>query len=88
MRAKCTMRVAILALWAMPDAIGQYRLEPIEVRTHSIEALVDYNTRKILPHAAPHHARLAVLYFESLFQKDRCNLRGKPLYAFHESLVT
>ena len=69
MHSKRGMPFAILALRPMSRAVSKNRFEPVEVSAHHINALICHQPRKILPHAFPHHAGLAMMNRETLFQK-------------------
>ena len=71
----------------MPRAVGQNRLQPIEVRTYNIQSLIRNDPRKILPHPSPHHARLAMIDLESLFEQNRRSPQCESLRALIEFLI-
>ncbi len=56
------------------------RLQPVEVGADYVHVLVCHHSCKVLPHAAAHYARLAVIHFESFFKQDgrRMNRRSSP----------
>src|SRR5262249_4510882 len=81
MRPESRMFVAILALRTHANAVGQRRLETIEVGAHDIYALIDTQARQVLPYASAHDAGLAVMYGETLFVQNCGHMCGEPLGA-------
>src|SRR5215831_17748817 len=53
--------VAILTYRTMTHAIGEYRLQAVEIRSPHIHSLVCDQPGKVLPHALAHNARFAVV---------------------------
>jgi hypothetical protein len=71
MRPKTGMRVAVLTLRAQPGAVGERRLETVEVGPYDIHALADGQSGQMLPNALAHDAGLAVIHGETLLVKNR-----------------
>ena len=87
MHSECRMVFAVLALRPLTSAICQDRLQPVEVRAHHVQALVGDQPSQILPHPLPHHARLAMVCCEPLFEQNRSDLRCKALDTSFESIL-
>src|SRR5438477_3806431 len=60
------MSLSVLALRTEPNAVGEYRLESIEVGSHDIHALIGHYARQVLPHALAHDARFPMVRGETL----------------------
>ena len=64
------MSVAVLAFRTQANAVGECRLETIEVGAYDIHALIGDQAREVLPNALAHDARLAVMHGETLFVQN------------------
>lgn len=78
------MSIKILCLGAVTNTVRENRLQPIEVRADNVWVLVDNHACKILPHATPHHARLAVIHRKSFFVQNRTDVCCKSIHTFCE----
>jgi len=79
MHLKRGIPFAILTLRPMSHAVRKDSFEPVEVRAHHINSLICHQPRKILTHALPHHARLAMMNRETFFQKYRRHAQRRLL---------
>src|SRR5262245_13017647 len=75
------MRLAVLALRSQANAVGERRLETIEVGARDIHALISDQARQVLPHALAHDARLAGMYAKTLFLQNGGHMGGETLRA-------
>jgi hypothetical protein len=87
MLLECWMVVAVLALRTVADAVGENRLEPIEVRAHDVDVLISHDSRKILPGILTHDAGLAMIRLKAFLKQDDGDVDRKSLYASVEGLV-
>jgi hypothetical protein len=82
------MPCVVLAGRAQANAVGQRRLQAIEICPDNIYTLVGNQTRQVLSNALPHDARLAVMYSESLFFQNRSGVRGEAGHPTLKILVS
>src|SRR5438034_10621663 len=85
-RTKRGMALAILALGAEANTVGEGCFEAIKVSPHDIHMLVQYHTRQVLPHALAHDSRLAIVHIESFLEQNGRNMGGKSLNISFEIL--
>src|SRR5258708_5307073 len=78
MGPKARMAFAVLALRTQPNAVSKYRLEPIEIRTPDVDALIRHQACQLLPPPLPHDPRLAVMYAKPLVKQNGTHHRGEP----------
>ena len=65
------MRIPILTLGTVPDAIAEYRLEPVEITSDDIRVPIYDHACQVLPYSLAHDAGLAMMHVETFFEKNR-----------------
>ena len=70
MQAEVRMRVAILALWTVADAICQRRFQTVEVRAADVDAIVGDQAGEVLTDAPAHDPGLAMVDGKTFFVED------------------
>jgi hypothetical protein len=75
MAAIVVVAVSILALGTESNAVGQCRLQAIEVVAGNVQTLVHHHSGKSLANALPHDARLAMVHRESFLHGGRTHVK-------------
>ena len=75
MSAKIGMTVAILRCRTVADAVGQNRLEAVELHPADVRSDVDNDAGDVLANAGSHHPRLAVIQRETFLMSDNGDKR-------------
>jgi hypothetical protein len=78
-RTKRGMALAILALGAETNTVGEGCFEAIKVSPHDIHMPVQYHARQVLSHALAHDSRLAIVHIEPFLEQNGRHMRGKSL---------
>jgi hypothetical protein len=87
MSAVCGMALAVLAVRPKARAVGEHRLEAIEVVPGDVGVAIDDQAGELLADALPHDASLTVLNFEALFEQYRGDALGEAIGLARESIV-
>src|SRR3984957_2553964 len=77
MLAEMGMTLAVLGFRALAGAVGEDRLQQIEIGSPHIEVLVCHQPCEMLTHRWPHDARLAVLDGKIFLHQDHCDKCAK-----------
>ena len=81
------MTLAVLGFRTVTDAVGEYRLQQIEIGSPHIEVLVCHQPREMLAHRRSHDARLAVLNTKAFLHQDHRNKRAKAFRRMVEAVT-